>query len=89
MLQSLKDFDPKAAHIFDGGDWNLTQFRSDSSGKKHFASTEPERKALARVLDALGLKEVYRPAHTCVRGGEQKTSSRIDRIYVSHSISEK
>ena len=65
------------------------QFRSDSSGKNHFASTEPERKALARVLNAFGLKEVYQPAHTCVRGGEQKTSSRIDRIYVSHSLPEK
>ena len=52
MLHTLENFDPKAAHIFAGGDWNLTQFRSDSSGKNHFASTEPERKALARVLNA-------------------------------------
>ena len=89
MLQSLKNFDPQAAHVFAGGDWNLTQFPSDSSGEDHFASTPDERKALADALDALGLKEVYQPAHTCIRAGERKSSSRIDRIYVSHSISEK
>ena len=91
MLKKLQDYTPPSnpKHIFAAGDWNLTEFRSDSSSKDHFASSSAARQALQQALDAHGLKEVYQPAHTCIRAGGQKTSSRIDRIYISHSLPEK
>ena len=69
-----------------GGDWNLTEFESDSSGdKNHFASTPLQRKALRDCLDHFNLREIYQPTHTKF---EKMGYSRLDRFYVSHQLSD-
>jgi len=75
--------------VFAGGDWNLTMHESDSSGGDHFASSTEQRDALRHALIELRLEEVFQPLHTCVRGGKAPSSSRIDRVYISHSLADK
>ena len=89
MLEALKTFSHTSPFVFAGGDWNLTQHESDSSSSNHFASTTAARKDLNMALEAHNLYEVYQPTHTCVRAGEQMTSSRLDRFYISHSLPDK
>jgi hypothetical protein len=86
MLSSLKDFfSLPAKYVFAGGDWNLTEHASDSSSSDHFASIPTQRKALSETLEHFKLREVYQSCHTRF---QNEQSSRLDRIYVSHSISD-
>lgn len=89
ILCKLAKLATPTKYVVTGGDWNLTQHASDSSGEDHFASNERNRKLLKEALAAHSLEEVYQPFHTCVRAGKRPTSSRIDRIYISHSLSDK
>ena len=89
VLSELAKLATPSKYVTVGGDWNLTQHASDSSGEDHFASNERNRTLLKEALAAHNLEEVYQPLHTCVRAGKRPTSSRIDRIYISHSLSEK
>ena len=88
ILRALEGVDTPSKYIIAGGDWNLTLHASDNSGQDHFASNAQSRKSLSDALAVHGLKEVYQPLHTCVRAGKRPTSSRIDRLYISHSLSD-
>ena len=72
--------------VFAAGDWNMTEHESDSAGGDHKATTPTTRKLFSNFLTTHGLCEVYQPTHTFFRAN---SSSRLDRIYVSHSPAEK
>ena len=88
ILSKLASFQTRE-YVFAGGDWNLTMHESDSSGGDHFASSTEQRDALRHALNELRLEEVFQPIHTCIRGGKAPSSSRIDRLYISHSLADK
>ena len=89
ILSAIARLQTPSHYVFAGGDWNLTMSSSDSSGGDHFASTATSRQLLQNALDAHSLGDIYQPLHTCVRGGASPSSSRIDRVYSSHTIAEK
>ena len=62
MLKTLETFDPQSNYLIAGGDWNLTEFPSDSSAPDHFASGKNSRAALVNALNAQGLKDIFQPA---------------------------
>jgi exonuclease III len=73
-------------YVFAAGDWNMTEHESDSAGGDHKATSRSTRQLFTKFLSIHGLTEVYQPTHTFFRA---TSSSRLDRIYVSHSPAEK
>ena len=51
MLSRLQETIPgPTRYVFSGGDWNLTEYPSDSNSPDHFASSTEMRSALTRCL---------------------------------------
>jgi len=75
-------------YVFAAGDWNMTEHESDSAGARgdHKATARSTRQLFTKCLSIHDLTEVYQPSHTFFRA---TSSSRLDRIYVSHSPAEK
>ena len=73
-------------YVFAAGDWNMTEHESDSAGGDHKATAQSTRQLFTKFLSIHDLTEVYQPMHTFFRA---TSSSRLDRIYVSHSPAEK
>ena len=82
---------PAPRYSFFAGDWNFTEHARDAPS----GNTERPPKSFLTVwgkfLEHFGLKEISQPLHTFYKVCAEKelsSTSRLDRIYVSHSESD-
>ena len=86
-IRALSRFPRRPRYVVAGGDFNLTEHKSDTAGlDDHYSTTPEQRLAFKQCMESYGLKEVYQEHHTRFRGS---SSSRLDRFYISHSLADR
>ena len=89
QIQAIRDHTRTTDFLIVGGDWNMVLSEADSASGSHYASSPGDASALSSALLHLGVHEVYQPDFTRFRRKALlPEASRLDRFYISHSMSD-